>query len=89
MLAVYWSFPRLFRRNVAQRTDDRFRLVFSRSRPKSAFPTPLRQVIGHRWPWHRLPGPMAFRGMKVTIYYLAQQIERIAGDPGFLLLGSP
>src|SRR5262245_62129646 len=27
-----------------------------------AFPTPLRRVIGHHWPWYRLPGPMAFLG---------------------------
>src|SRR5215471_12005138 len=55
-------FPRLSRCKVAQETDDRVRLVFSACRSIPAFPTPLRRVIGHHWPWYRLPGPMAFLG---------------------------
>jgi hypothetical protein len=36
-------------------------MVFD-TRSIPAFPTPLRRVIGHHWPWYRLPGPMAFKG---------------------------
>jgi hypothetical protein len=45
-------FPRLYGRKVLQQTDGRLRLVFSAPRSIPAFPTPLRRVIGHHWPWH-------------------------------------
>ena len=54
------SIPRLSAAKVVQRTDDSFKVVFSSSRSIPAFPTPLRRVIGHHWPWYQLPGPMAF-----------------------------
>src|SRR5262249_44050975 len=44
-------FPRLYRCKVLQRTDGHLRLVFSAPRSIPAFPTPLRRVIGHHWPW--------------------------------------
>jgi hypothetical protein len=55
-------FPRLSPRKVVHRTDGNLRLMFFASRSIPAFPTPLRRVIGHHWPWYRLPGPMAFLG---------------------------
>jgi hypothetical protein len=55
-------FPRLSSRKVLHQTDGYLWLVFSAPRSIPAFPTPLRRVIGHHWPWYRLPGPMAFLG---------------------------
>jgi hypothetical protein len=47
---------------VTERTDVSMHDVVSDTRSIPAFPTPLRRVIGHHWPWYRLPGPMAFLG---------------------------
>jgi hypothetical protein len=41
-------------------------MVFD-TRSIPAFPTPLRRVIGHHWPWYRLPGPMAFQGIDCAV----------------------
>src|SRR5258708_37139501 len=60
----YNLFPRLSRRKVLHQTDGYLWLVFSAHRSIPAFPTPLRRVIGHHWPWYRLPGPMAFVGTR-------------------------
>ena len=57
-------FPRLSSRKVLHQTDGYLWLVFSAPRSIPAFPTPLRRVIGHHWPWYRLPGPMAFVGTR-------------------------
>jgi hypothetical protein len=56
----YNVIPRLSSRKVLHQTDGCLWLVFSAPRSIPAFPTPLRRVIGHHWPWYRLPGPMAF-----------------------------
>jgi hypothetical protein len=57
------SFPRLSGLKVAERTDVRVPHMVFDPRSIPAFPTPLRRVIGHHWPWYRLPGPMAFWGL--------------------------
>jgi hypothetical protein len=48
----YNLFPRLSRGKVLHQTDGYLRLVFSAHRSIPAFPTPLRRVIGHHWPWY-------------------------------------
>ena len=64
----YNLFPRLSRGKVLHQTDGYLRLVFSAHRSIPAFPTPLRRVIGHHWPWYvaRANGfcgnPMAWSG---------------------------
>src|SRR5258708_29344290 len=62
MLDATEIFPRRSRRSVVQRTDGYLRLVFSPHRSIPAFPTPLRRVIGHHWPWHRLARAICFSG---------------------------
>lgn len=47
---------------VTEQTDAGMPSMVFDPRSIPAFPTPLRRVIGHHWPWYRLPGPMAFPG---------------------------
>jgi hypothetical protein len=45
-----------------------------------AFPTPLRRVIGHHWPWYRLPGPMPFWGLFDAVEsVLARPADAVCG----------
>jgi hypothetical protein len=39
---------------VVDWTDGFVSLVLTAPRSMPAFPTPLRRIIGHHWPWHRL-----------------------------------
>src|SRR5258706_12126901 len=55
-------FHRPSRRKAVQRTDGYRRLVFTVPRSVTAFPTPLRQIIGRHWPWYRLAGANCFYG---------------------------
>jgi hypothetical protein len=54
---------RLSALKVTERTDGDVPYMVFDTRSIPAFPTPLRRVIGHHWPWYRLPGPMAFQGL--------------------------
>src|SRR5258708_21666098 len=76
----YNLFPRLSRRKVLHQTDGYLWLVFSAHRSIPAFPTPLRRVIGHHWPWYRLPGPMAFVGTRFYGDPMAQSGRIAAAD---------
>src|SRR5260370_41363492 len=53
---VYHFSTRLSRRKVLHQTDGYLWLVFSAPRSIPAFPTPLRRVIGHHWPWYGYQG---------------------------------
>jgi hypothetical protein len=75
---------KLFRRNVAHRTDGHRSLAFFCPRSIPAFPSAQspRRVIGQRWPRYRLPGPIAIDGEAVP-FIVHMAFQRTSNRNGF------